>query len=268
VRKSQLRSVLIGLFYPAILGAVIYDVFKILLEIFGRVGFFNALLDLLQHPSLLLGIQSQVLFFVFALILLYAVDFSYSDVETDDEAVPGERYRFSQFICDMIIVVSLFITTQLLLAAIPGPTGANESSQMREVNTSATPVISWMFITKLASVIWELPGKGEWKYIPISEAITLIRKEVRNDEKHKLELVLMHYKWGSDGFLGLVYLSLGACAYFNNGNSWLDGNHFSKILILTLAVLFDVGTYYGCDKLEKKLSKCESVIVATQNECE
>ena len=261
MQKSQLRSVLIGLFYPAILGAVIYDVFKIFLEIFSRLEFPNSVLDIFNNPSILLGIQSQVLSFVFALILLYAVDFSYSDVETDNDATSGERYRFTQFICDTIIVLSLFITTQLLLAAIPGSAATNESSSIREVNTSATPVIFWMFITKLASVIWEIPKKEEWGYVPISKTLTLIfGKEVHEEDKDNLELVLMHYKWGSDGLLALVYLLLFACAFFGHGHSWLDGNHLVMLLILILCVLIDVATYFWCDKLEGKLESCKSAI--------
>ncbi len=246
-RKGHLFTILTSLLYPAILGAVIYDVFKIIME----------------HG--LAGIIGQTLFLVFALVMLYVVDFSYTVVEVDDDVMEEKEvnkiYHLGMFLCDFIIVISLFIATKLLISAIDAPHFPENPKMSTNI---AFWVIFCLCITKLFSVFWEIPKKKYWHLPSLPDALKLLfLRDASNVETGRL--ILVHYDWFSDALLMCVYLLFLGCAYFNSGNLWLDGNYHLVVFFLGLFVLFDFWTYIWHDKMNKLVMKKIPKLMASKD---
>lgn len=251
-KNNRLYVVLIALFYPAILGAVIYDVFKFIFGLFKDHGVLGIIPEIVRHPALLTGLHAQALILVAALILLYIMDFAYTIVEVDEEEV-GEsgkdEYHTVQFCCDTIIIISLFIATQLVFSAIPV---FNHHENAWESFTDGRWILFFLFITKLCSVYWELPD-DEWKSPHWRDVLELLVHNRANSKKAG-ELILGHYEWLSDGLLGVIYFIVLLIGIVGSHSAWLDGNHSWFVSILVFLVLFDVWTYYKHSKMEKAIA--------------
>lgn len=251
-KKSQLFSILTGLLYPAILGAVVYDAWKLF--------FF----EIDKHPD------SGSVALVIALIALYVVDFSYTVVR------PDWTYSWKKFFGDCFIVFSLFFAIKLVFAGIPviGDKESFKKSFPRLIER--LPVVSdpifWWFVTKAFSVYWEKQEAEK----EAKEKFRINRQNFRRLFNNVFRLSclcckpvnkkvcgqdyndqdLNDYGMGTDAAFMFAYLLLiigGGCIW-GFGNSWLDGSHPHYVWGLVFVVSMDALLYWQYDRLDKGLA--------------
>ncbi len=232
--ESRLHVVMATLIYPAILGAIIYDVFKLFI------------LDVGKHPA------PQLIVLIFALILLYVVDYTYTVVERP------KKYSTCQFIGDLFIVISLFFAIKLVLAQIP-IMDTNESfrSSFPQAPLVLSFPIFWLFITKILSVYWEVVEPPRdfnfWPFCGFSKATLSLyfcgsASDTDND-KHALKF----FEVTSDLAFVIVYGLILWYGYKHEFiDTWLDGNHTTFVELLASFVLLDVATYLWHAWIENK----------------
>jgi hypothetical protein len=254
-KKGQLFSILTGLLYPAILGAVIYDAWKL---------FF---LEVDKHPTFGSGAL------VIVLIALYVVDFSYAAVRHDS------TYSGKKFLGDCTIVFSLFFAIKLVLAEVPC-TNAEESlkrsfPRFAECFPFVSDSVFWLFMTKILSVFWEKQVAEETENKKNNSKITWENFHRLFSNVFKLSCLcykphnkmvggrsydqdgLDDYGVGTDAAFMYAYLLLMiGWGYMQGfGNSWLDGSHPYYVWGLVLVVFLDVLFYWQYDRLDKGLKK-------------
>jgi hypothetical protein len=134
-KMTRPQLVVANLLYPAFLGNMVYEAAN---KLFDTPGSFS-------WPAR---------FVVLALLVHFVLDWVYTVVEVDPDAAPQGGYKFAQAVCDLFLVLCLYVAVRLALDKPPIVFGG--------IRPILDPVF-WLVVAKVVAVAWEAREIDDWR---------------------------------------------------------------------------------------------------------
>ena len=191
-KDSRWYIVMTGLLYPAFLGALMYEGFE----------------KLVALPAKDVACPCATIFLIAVMLALFIFDYVYT-------YVCKTNYDGRKFLCDLVIIIFLYFSFKVAFLKIELPYVEMHASFRNSTLPEQLqwPAI-WLFLTKLASVIWEYSERDK-----------------NNPVKYNSDLK-------TDLYAGNIYLLIYLTSIAD-----LLSNTFAT-LFLAIAVIFDIWWYY------------------------